>query len=306
MSPLRILVVDDEIDQAQANRESLEALEFVVVGMAKDAYQAIDMTQQLRPDLVLMDTQMHGPSGIEAAALIRDLYDTPVLFLTGHPEERENSLRAGAFGHLLKPVDAETLRTAVKAALYNYETHNFRTREYHFALDPFGRFLSLSKPAERFTGYSRNELVGRSFEELLAPESRAVSKGLMNRALSERQPFQLEVDLVAKDGQRIAMEVDSRPIFLEEKALGVSIIAREKWKIFATEWSERNRRRLELIEKKYSEGLGETEVRELEDLQVEADRHVESLATVDPDRLKELRVIYENLTGEQGHDRGET
>lgn len=308
MSSVRILVVDDEWDQIDSLKKQLQVLEFPVVGEAKDAYEAIELTRQTRPDLVLMDIKIPAPNGIRAAEVIWRLYVTPVLFLTAL-EEREDSLRAGgAFGYLSKPVQAEALRTAIEAALYNYDEFNVRTQNYRlslFGIDASGRLLSLSKSAEKFTGYSRDELVGRNFEVLLAPEARATSKNLVKEALNGRSAAEAKIRVVPKTGLAIPVEATYSAVCLNGTQMGISIWAWKTLDPLRGKWPGRNRRRLELIEKKYRGLLEKVEANELQDLQEEADNYVEPLGEIDPDRLKELRVIYENLKREEGGERGE-
>lgn len=309
MSSCTILVVDNELDQVMLLEKELEALQFTVVGRAKNAHEAVELTGQVRPDLVLMDIRMGSPSGIRAAAVIWQLYLTPVLFVTDFTDERQNSLGAGAFGFLRKPRvgEAEGLRVAVEAALYNYETFNVRTQEYNlalFALNPSGRLLSLSKSSEKLWKRPRVELVGRGLEELLAPESMEESRRLVKRAVDKRRSFGAQINIMMKGGQRMPLQASYKPVFMNGDAKGISIRAWQKPSPL-NEWPDWNRRRLELIEKKYRARLEEVEANELEDLQEQADNYVEPLGEIDPDRLKELRVIYENLKREEGHERGE-
>ena len=307
MNSSKILIVDDELDQVKLLQRELQGLEFSVVGVARDAHEAIALTQKERPDLVLMDIRIPVPNGIRAAEVIWQLYVTPVLFLTAHGE-REDSLRAGAFGYLSKPVQAGALRTAMEAAIYNYDTFNIRTQNYHLALfgiEPSGHLLSLSKSAEKFTGYSRDELVGHKLEELLAPEARATSRNLVKETMEERKPFGGQVVIKIKSGQKVSVEADYNPVCLNGEVEGISINAWKKATSLSDKWLDSNRRRLELIDKKHREDLNEAEERELDKLQAAADSHVESLGEVDQERLKELRVIYKDLMRKQGHERSE-
>ena len=93
-----------------------EAIE--VVGEAADGREAVELTRQLRPDVVLMDLLMPVMDGINAMAVIRrDMPDVKVIALTGVLEDRliTRALRAGAIGHLLKDTDAHDLHQAVRA-----------------------------------------------------------------------------------------------------------------------------------------------------------------------------------------------
>ena len=117
---IRILLVDDHSVVRQGLRLFLKSdPELVVVGEAADGAQALRLSRELKPDVVLMDLLMPGMDGIEATAAIRrELPDTEVLALTSVLEDASvvGAVRAGAIGYLLKDTQAEALCQAIKAA----------------------------------------------------------------------------------------------------------------------------------------------------------------------------------------------
>jgi two-component system response regulator NreC len=106
-------------------REGLKALlsnepGMEVVGAAPDAEQAIELTRQLQPDIVLMDISMPGRNGIEATRAIREAAPaTRVLMLTVHEEKElvQEALRSGASGYVLKQALKSELINAIHAVL---------------------------------------------------------------------------------------------------------------------------------------------------------------------------------------------
>src|SRR3712207_3292486 len=108
MTPLRILIADDQALVRAGFRMILEVEEDIeIVGEAVDGAQAVEMTRELEPDVVLMDIRMPEMDGIEATRLITgdDGDSGPrVLMLTTFDlnEYVYRSLRAGASGFLLK------------------------------------------------------------------------------------------------------------------------------------------------------------------------------------------------------------
>jgi len=117
---IRILLVDDHSVVRQGLRLFLKFdPELVVVGEAADGAQALRLSRELKPDVVLMDLLMPGMDGIDATAAIRrELPDTEVLALTSVLEDASvvGAVRAGAIGYLLKDTQAEALCQAIKAA----------------------------------------------------------------------------------------------------------------------------------------------------------------------------------------------
>ena len=99
--------------------------EWEVVGEAGNGQEAVQLTKELLPDIVLMDIPMPGMGGLEATRVIRRASpDTKVLLLTLHNsiELVETALRAGARGYLLKS-DSEgelvrALRVVAENAIY--------------------------------------------------------------------------------------------------------------------------------------------------------------------------------------------
>jgi len=106
----RILIVDDHAMIRRGIQSILRTLpDWEVMGEASNGEDAVRMTNDLKPDVVLMDISMPGMSGLEATRAIRKISpQTKVLLLTLHdsPEWVETALNAGARGYLLKS-DAE-------------------------------------------------------------------------------------------------------------------------------------------------------------------------------------------------------
>jgi two-component system, NarL family, response regulator LiaR len=117
---IRVLIADDH----SVVREGLRMFlgrdpELAVVGEASDGAEAVELSQQLRPDVVLMDLLMPVMDGIAAISVIRSgLPETEVIALTSVLESAAvvGAVRAGAIGYLLKDTQAPELRRAIKAA----------------------------------------------------------------------------------------------------------------------------------------------------------------------------------------------
>ncbi|MYT29172.1 response regulator transcription factor [Streptomyces sp. MspMP-M5] len=116
---IRVLLVDDHQVVRRGLRTFLEVQDDIqVVGEASDGAEGVAATEQLRPDVVLMDIKMPGMDGIEALRQLRTL-DNPakVLVVTSFTEQRTvvPALRAGAAGYVYKDIDPEALAGAIRS-----------------------------------------------------------------------------------------------------------------------------------------------------------------------------------------------
>ena len=119
MDKIRLVLADDHTILRDGIRALLEDQpDMLVVGEAEDGRQTVQLTQDLRPDIVLMDIGMPLLNGLEATRQIkRDHPDIQVLVLTMHENEEyiREVLAAGASGYVLKQAAASELVAAIRA-----------------------------------------------------------------------------------------------------------------------------------------------------------------------------------------------
>ncbi len=114
----RVLIADDHAAIRAGLRMLLETSgDIEVIGEASDGDQAVRMTAEHRPDVVLMDIRMPGTDGIDATGRICTAGDSRVLILTTFDIDDYifSALRAGASGFMLKTASAAELISAVAA-----------------------------------------------------------------------------------------------------------------------------------------------------------------------------------------------
>lgn len=175
MSLLRLVLADDELLVRQGLRLVLEldpGLE--IVGEAGDGHEAVAVTLEHRPDLVLLDVRMPRLDGLGAARRIcadPGLSRTRVVMLTTFADETllVDAVRAGASGYLLKSMPPEDIRAAVRSAAGGQTTVapllvDRLLREY--AEHRTVRSPLLDRLTERETDVLRHVAAGRSNAEI--------------------------------------------------------------------------------------------------------------------------------------------
>lgn len=125
MNPIEkiaVLIAEDDPLVCQMIRGTLEDLGYRIVGEASDGQQAIELTQTLQPDVVLMDIEMPKLNGIEATRKIYEDCPTPVVMLTAYETAAlvEQASLAGVGAYLIKPPRARELERAIVIAMARF------------------------------------------------------------------------------------------------------------------------------------------------------------------------------------------
>jgi len=131
VNKLRILVVEDERIVARDLQVRLANLGYEVNEITSSKADALRSASRNRPDLVLMDIRLNGVAeGIEAARELKDDFNLPVIYLTGHSDSATlNQARlTEPFGYILKPFENRELVAAIETAVYKHRAET-RLRE---------------------------------------------------------------------------------------------------------------------------------------------------------------------------------
>ena len=136
-----ILVVDDTPETLGLLTDTLDHAGFTVL-IATDGHSALELLDQITPDLVLMDAVMPGLSGFESCRRIKQekmLANLPVIFLTGLSESAHvvEGLAAGGVDYVTKPIVVDELLARIRVHLANARAAQGAGE----ALDASGRFL---------------------------------------------------------------------------------------------------------------------------------------------------------------------
>ena len=108
-TPIRVVIADDNADMRRIERMMISRAEgFEIVGEAEDGVQLLTLVEQKKPQLVFLDVEMPGKTGVECARVIQDMNPAIVLiFATAHDEYMGDAFEVYAFDYLLKPFKKE-------------------------------------------------------------------------------------------------------------------------------------------------------------------------------------------------------
>jgi response regulator NasT len=178
--PRRVVVAEDEALIRLDIVETLEAQGFEVVAEAGNGEEAVALTREHKPDLVLMDVKMPILDGISAAEAIVKERIAPVVLLTAFSQKElvERAKEAGAMAYIVKPFTEDDLIPAIEIALSRFQELTSLEAEVKDLKEAF----ETRKLVERAKSLLTTKL------GLTEPEAfRWIQKTSMNRRLSMRE-----------------------------------------------------------------------------------------------------------------------
>ncbi|OYY93819.1 MAG: hypothetical protein B7Y41_10165 [Hydrogenophilales bacterium 28-61-23] len=116
----RVLVVDDDTLMREVLKALLRDEGFEIAGEARDGHSALALLERVRPDMVCLDVNMPGMSGIDVLKNIRSLYpDIRVVMISGDSSTGtvRDAVGFGAVGFIIKPFKAGKVTSALHAAM---------------------------------------------------------------------------------------------------------------------------------------------------------------------------------------------
>jgi PAS domain S-box-containing protein len=249
MTVSRILIVEDDRIVARDIQQQLSRIGHTVVGVTPRGEDALPLTLQSQPHLVLMDIRLEGKTdGIDAADQIRQRCRVPVVYLTAHADE-QTLKRAGVtepFGYLLKPFEDSQLRTTIEMALYKHAAERKlreSERRYAVTLSSIGdaviatdkelRVTFMNPVAEGLTGWSRTEAAGRPLAEVFHIINEDTRQTVDNPAVKVLRTGVIvglanHTILVARDGREKPIDDCGAPIIDDDGEIsGVVLVFRD-------------------------------------------------------------------------------
>ncbi len=176
----RVVIAEDEALIRLDLAEMLAEEGYDVVGQAEDGEKAVALSEQLQPDLVIMDIKMPRLDGLAAAERVAAQRIAPVVMLTAFSQRDlvERARDAGAMAYLVKPFTKADLVPAIEMAVSRFA----ELRQLEAEVHDLGEQLATRKALDRAKGMLQQQL------GLTEPESfRWIQKTAMDLRLSMRE-----------------------------------------------------------------------------------------------------------------------
>lgn len=242
-----VLIVEDERIVAKDLQQTLAGMGYDAFAIASSADEAITRASENCPDVVLMDIRIKGRrDGVEAAAILRERFGVPVVFLTAHADDAtiERAKRTEPHGYLVKPVKSAELRSAIEVAVYRHEMEKrLRERERWFSttlrsiadavitVDIAGKVTFMNPAAEILTGITLAEGAGRPARDvvrLVDAEAGIQSETPLDYALQQRRTVELpEATLLGAGATSRIIGDSAAPVVDNEELLGAVMVFRD-------------------------------------------------------------------------------
>ncbi|MGF7124299.1 ANTAR domain-containing response regulator [Rhodococcus sp. TAF43] len=190
--PRRVVVAEDEALIRLDLVEMLREEGYDVVGEAGDGQRAVELAEELRPDLVIMDVKMPRRDGIDAASEIAAKRIAPVVILTAFSQRElvERARDAGAMAYLVKPFSKADLVPAVELAASRFTEISLLEREVANLSDR----LETRKVIERAKGMLMQS------QGLSEPEAfKWIQRAAMDRRTTMKAVAEVVVDTLGAD-----------------------------------------------------------------------------------------------------------
>ena len=122
MATIRILIAEDEAIPRMWLRQMLQDQGYVVAGEAANGKAAVDLSRQLKPDLVIMDIMMPELDGIAASRILSEEHIAPILLVTAFSDREliEGAREAGVFAYVAKPFTEQHIVPQIEVALARF------------------------------------------------------------------------------------------------------------------------------------------------------------------------------------------
>jgi DNA-binding LytR/AlgR family response regulator len=196
----KILIVEDEILVATDIGESLESLGYNVQNIVDTGLKAIQAVETELPDLILMDINLKGEmTGIEAAKIITQKHDVPIIYLTANADiDTVNQAKVALpYGYIIKPFTDIELQTNIEIAIFKFSSD----LKLKFESEQFNTFFDLKD-------HTKNQIIvhaNQGLEKINIDDVYYVEKDdeqtiihMMDDEVTTKKPFSELIEVLPK------------------------------------------------------------------------------------------------------------
>lgn len=248
--PLSVLVVDDSpADAARIGAELTRGGYTATVEIVTTAGDMAEALSRRRWDLVCTEYHLAKFSGLRALLTLQRAHqDAPVVMVSDALDE-DKAIAALTMGisdyvpktnlgrlvpvveRVIRQVEERRTRRATEEALRQSE-ERYRelienANDVIFTVDMAGNFTSLNRAGEQISGYSRDELTRMNMAQVLTSDSLSLAQSMIRQKLQDNQPTIYELEMIARDGHSVPIELSTRLIMQQGVPVGVQGIARD-------------------------------------------------------------------------------
>ncbi len=226
-------------------KSTLQEFGYKVPAMAASGEDAIRMAEEMRPDMILMDIVLTGEiDGIEAARVINERNNIPIIFLSAYAEEGmvEKARQSGVYGYLVKPVKESELKATIDLALFKHnmeqrlkesENRLFTTlksiNDAVISTDEHGRITFMNSLAGVLTGWDVEDAKGKLLKDIfyIREDDLSLEKGtcaetlIRDHLVCEQRKYMLKT----KETWDMHIELSSAPMADDRGNIGGMVIA---------------------------------------------------------------------------------
>lgn len=249
-----ILLIDDDPDMIEIGRKIIVTAGYNFLS-ASDGQEGLDFILKYKPDLILLDYMMPGMNGAEVFQRLvtsqryKHLADTPVIMITAQTEydiDRTSLFEMGLAAFLIKPfghrelvnvIDNvfilhqvrqknKELEQKIKRTEYKYQDLIENANDLIYTLNLKGDFIFINRRLSTLSSFAREDWIGRSFFDLVAPEDRVEARNNFNLTIKGKARI-FEIRLICQSGNPLFLSMNINPIFEKGEVVGAVGIARD-------------------------------------------------------------------------------
>lgn len=221
---LRILILDDDERMAKTLSDILTTKGYAPIA-CNSGKRALDEVKKDAPPVALIDLKLENVSGLEVMKKIKEYSpQTECIILTGYASQ-ESAIQAvnlGAYNYVKKPYDVKQLVLTIQRALEKNESKKVlqeSEEKYRILVENAneviivvqeGKIKFANSKTIQLSGYSRDEVISKSFVEFIHPDDRKiVAECHLKRLKGEKLPFVYSFRFINKEGNIRWLEINA-------------------------------------------------------------------------------------------------